>query len=122
MQQTPKPAAHSPAALPPLAAHSAPVKQTPVRLSSVALHALLANCTTLNRPRTAKNDESAAYIRGHAGGFSISNVLHFRANIHSDLFSPAINAVHTCSMHLAFILRMFMWAERVSPAQMPYKC
>ena len=62
MQQTPKPAAHSPAALPPLAAHSAPVKQTPVRLSSVALHALLANCTTLNRPRTAKNDESAAYI------------------------------------------------------------
>ena len=57
MQQTPKPAAHSPAALPPLAAHSAPVKQTPVRrLSSVALQALLANCTTLNRPRTAKHE------------------------------------------------------------------
>ena len=55
-------------------------------------------------------------------GFSISNVLHFRANIHSDLFDPAMYAVHTCSMHLAFILRMFLRAKRVSPAQISYKC
>ena len=49
-QQTPKPAAQFPSALPPLLVHSLEVKQVPLMLESEkAVQALLPNCTMEKR-------------------------------------------------------------------------
>ena len=50
MQQTPKPAAQPPEAVPPLEVHSEAVKQVPCVLEEVAsVHSSLGNCTTVKR-------------------------------------------------------------------------